>query len=114
MFSWALFALATLILSVGPSLDALGGAARAAVQAGETSTVVRLVAAFDVIDDVLDHLPGKDGGEAQQQQHVVPPVGIEIAPAATPLKAADFSWSLPAIALLASRPYEPLDRPPRV
>ena len=113
-FAWALFALAALIISIGPSLDALGGAAQTAVEAGETSMVVRLVAAFDVVDDVLDHVPGKSGGEPQQQQHVVAPTGIEIAPAATPLAPADFSWSPPDIRTLASRPPERLDRPPRV
>ncbi|NML96086.1 hypothetical protein [Novosphingobium olei] len=42
-----------------------------AVEAGNHSLVVRVVAAFDVLDDSLDHAPDRDHTPTVQQQVIV-------------------------------------------
>jgi hypothetical protein len=68
----ALFALAGAIYCLGASADSVAGVAKASVEAGHSGVMLKVIAAFDVIDDALDHLPGKASGEAQQQHQAVP------------------------------------------
>lgn len=108
----ALFACAALLLSLGPSVDAMAGAAKIAVESGRTGAVVTAVAALDLIDDTLDHLPGKSGGE--QQQLIVPPLSPAAAPEVTPsVFEADGGWIACPVRALASCPSENPKRPPR-
>lgn len=108
----ALFALAALLLAFGPPVDAAAHAAKKAVEAGRASPIVQVLSAFDVIDDVLDHIPGESAGA---QQHVLgaavwPPEGLDLA-APSPLT--HVSWKVAVDSLLASRTPDGQDRPPR-
>jgi|GEM_PF-2947234 len=108
----ALFAVAALILSLGCSVDAVAGAAKASVEAGHGGVIVKAIAAFDVIDDALDHLPGKAGGEPQQQLVLPLPPAPDIA-MAPPQGYRTCGWSLGAGLPPGLCAPEGLERPPR-
>lgn len=108
-----MFACAALVLTFGPTVDAVAGAARMAVEAGHAGGFLKALAAFDVIDDTLDHLPGKLVGEAQQQHLAVPLPPPVVADAGAPSAAPARGWALRPAKPLASRPSESLERPPR-
>ena len=109
-----LFACAALILSLGPSVDAMAGAAKLSLEAGHSTAALETVASFDVIDDTLDHLPGKVGGEPQQQQLAVPLSPASSAELVPPFVAGAWNWVVSAGPVLRSRAPEGLERPPRV
>lgn len=112
IFAHAVYAVAAFILSLGPSVDAGAGVANAAVEAGASSSALKLIAAFDVIDDTLDHLPGKSG-EPQQQQ-LMAPISSPMTVVAVAMRSAeDCGWASPGVAALASCVPDRLDRPPR-
>ena len=108
----ALFAWAALILSLGPSMDAVAGAAKASVEAGHSTFILEAVASFDVIDDPLDHFPGKSG-EPQQQHVAVPLLPSRAAEVGAPFAADQCVWIVSAGSPLASCTPEGLERPPR-
>lgn len=68
--SWMLVLAAVTLLSYQP-LDSLGHVAAEAYEAGNHSLAVRAIAAFDVLDDTLDHAPDRDHASAAQQQVIV-------------------------------------------
>lgn len=63
--------LAALTLFLYQPLDAVGHVATEAYESGNHSLVVRMVAAFDVLDDSLDHAPDRDHTTTVQQQVIV-------------------------------------------
>lgn len=66
-----MLALAALTLLLYQPLDAVGHVASEAFEAGNHSLVVRVAAAFDVLDDSLDHAPDRDHAPTVQQQIIV-------------------------------------------
>lgn len=68
--SWVLALAAITLLSYQP-LDSVGHVAAEAYEAGNHSMIVRLGAAFDVLDDTLDHVPDRDHAPTAQQQVIV-------------------------------------------
>lgn len=66
-----MLALAALTLFLYQPLDAVGHMASEAAEAGNHSLVVRMVAAFDVLDDSLDHAPDRDHTPTVQQQVII-------------------------------------------
>ena len=106
-----LFALAALILSLGPPLDALAHPASVAVEAGQDSLLLKLISTFDVIDDGLDQLPGAPAHD--QQQLTVAPFSLEPLLTVAQPATSGAAWGLPASSLLHLRSPFRLDRPPR-
>lgn len=111
-FARAMVLLVAMILAFGPPLDTAAHAASKAVEAGDTSIFLKVLSAFDVLDDPFDHLPG--GLTSDKAQVVVQlalpelnevPIGSVIAPSADPWPAPPSVWS--------SRLPPPLERPPR-
>jgi hypothetical protein len=101
-----------MMLAFGPPLDSAAHAAANAVEAGSASPILKVLSAFDVLDDALDHIPGDRAHEHAQvvvQLALPEPVLVSVAiPRVTPVElrpAVSISWS--------SRMPPPLDRPPR-
>ncbi|MFM5904668.1 MAG: hypothetical protein ACKORF_00985 [Micrococcales bacterium] len=67
---WMLALAAITLLSYQP-LDSLGHVAAEALEAGNNSLVLRAVAAFDVLDDTLDHTADRDHSPVAQQQVII-------------------------------------------
>jgi hypothetical protein len=108
----ALLALVAMMLAFGPPLDSAAHAAAKAVEAGSTSPVLKLLSAFDVLDDAFDHIRGDRTSEPAQvvvQLALPEPVLVSvIIPRVTPIElrpTGSIPWS--------SRMPPPLDRPPR-
>ena len=108
----ALLALVVMILAFGPPLDTAAHAATKAIEAGDSSPFLKLVSAFDVLDDAFDHIPGDRPSEHPQaviQLALPQPLLMSVTiPHVTPVElhpATAIPW--------ASRMPSPLDRPPR-
>ena len=108
----ALIAFLALSVALGLPLDAAAHAASQEVAAGNTSALVKVVAAFDVIDDAFDHQSGD--GFSRQDQIVVqfampePELCSIQATLVTRVEHATFRSDR-----IFSRTPPPLDRPPR-
>lgn len=107
-----LLAVVAMMLAFGPPLDSAAHAATKAIEAGSTSPILKVLSAFDVLDDILDHIPGDRTGEhAQVVVHLALPepalvsIAISIVTPVELLPVASIPWS--------SRTPPPLDRPPR-
>jgi hypothetical protein len=103
-----MFAMAALFLAFGPVLDS---AAKAAPDA-PPGTIGHALRGFDVIDDVLDHLPGQPPGAPQQQlqsPHALPAV----AEVTRSTRAEAARWRLERQLSPSSTKLDSQDPPPR-
>ena len=105
----AMFALATFFFVFAPTMDAL--AKEDALEA-RPSVAERVLAAFDVVDDVLDHLPGHV--PAAQQHHVqLAQTPQAVAERAVALTEDTLTWALASDAPKPTADSEPPGHPPR-
>lgn len=109
--SWMLAVAAVTLLSYQP-LDSVGHVAAEAFEAGNHSMLVRAVAAFDVLDDSLDHAPDRDHNPTAQQQVIV---GLPCCakPEAVAFAVAASTWVVSPFALPPNLVLSELFRPPR-
>jgi hypothetical protein len=105
----ALFALAVLFAVFAPTMDAL--AKEGALDASPT-VVERVLAAFDVVDDVLDHMHGKAPAVHQLHFQTAPAVA-EARVQDQPLSVAPIRWSPQATTSPKGTNVPPPDHPPR-
>lgn len=107
----AFVVLAALFLAMGPSLDT---AAHAATRFdGTEQPVVRILAAFDVIADVTDHIPGDPPKSQIQQMSLVMSWPAPIQPAVELPDERDNAWPTQLSAPLVSAFSDRQDDPPR-
>lgn len=109
--SWLLALAAITLLSYQP-LDSVGHVAAEAYEAGNHSMIVRLGAAFDVLDDTLDHAPDRNHATTAQQQVIV---GL---PCCAKAEAMAFvaeagAWAIADFILPPNQILSELFRPPR-
>jgi ABC-type uncharacterized transport system permease subunit len=105
----ALFALAVLFAVFAPTMDAL--AKEDALEASP-SVVERMLAAFDVVDDVLDHMQGN--APAVHQYHFQSaPAPADLALRERSLGSQPVSWPVQAPPSPPSAFIAPPDHPPR-
>lgn len=107
--SRAMFALAALFLVLGPVLDS---AAKAATFESEPGSIEHVLRAFDVIDDVLDHLPGQPPCAGQHQIQIPHALPSPVETSRVPV-AARPAWGMPAELLYRSTDLDGVERPPR-
>lgn len=108
---WLLALAAITLLSYQP-LDSVGHVAAEAYEAGNHSMIVRLGAAFDVLDDTLDHAPDRDHAPTAQQQVIVGLPCCAKAEAMTFVAEAG-TWIISHFALPPNQILSELFRPPR-
>lgn len=108
----ALMALVVVLLVIAPPLDAAAHTAKQRVQAGDTAVGTRVLSAFDVVDDVLDHMPGDNANS--HQLPLLP--AFESTQADFPLLASleVVSWPVGRDAYLAWALPHRIKRPPRI
>lgn len=104
----ALFVLAALFLAMGPTLDT---AAHAAEQSDHP--ISKVLAAFDVIEDVTDHIPGAPPKVQGQQILLAVAWPDPTTPAIEIPSKPDRDWTLPLSAPLVSVFSDSQDDPPR-
>lgn len=105
-------ALIAMLLAFGPPLDTAAHVASQAVEAGDSSPILKFVAAFDVLDDALDHLPGDGPGKpAQIVITMAMPTPVLASFAIVHEEPVEHGLTTPE--LFASQTLPPLDRPPR-
>ncbi len=107
-----MLALAAVTLLSYQPLDSIGHVAAEAREAGNHSLIVRTLAAFDVLDDTLDHGPDRDHAPTTQQLVIV---GL---PCCTKGEAAEFAitartWVVSHFVLPPNLIVTELFRPPR-
>lgn len=102
-------AMAVFFLAFAPTMDAL-----AKEDALESSPTIaeRVLASFDVLDDLLDHLPGKPPPAAQHHVQLAA-ASITAASDAGPITVRAVIWPKPARPTLASVQLPLPDHPPR-
>lgn len=105
----AMFAMAALFLTFAPVLDS---AAKAAPDA-PPGTIGHALRAFDVIDDVLDHLPGQPPGAHHQQQLQAPHALPGVAEVARSTRAEFANWRVELQLSPSSTNLDIQDPPPR-
>jgi len=111
-FARALLALVAMALAFGPPLDTAGHAASNAVAAGDSSVFMKVLSAFDVLDDPFDHLPGDRPADKTQMVVQLALPDLTEAPAGLIAERRTEAW--PARRdIWSSRLPPPLERPPR-
>lgn len=106
-----LFVLAALFLAMGPSLDT---AAHAAARSDPAEyPISQVLAAFDVIADVTDHIPGDPPKTQIQQMSLVMTWPAPIQPAVELPDERDSAWPTQLSAPLVSAFSDKQDDPPR-
>lgn len=108
-FARVAYAIAVLYFALAPSLDA---AAKEEVWDRAPTTAERMLAAFDVLDDVLDHVPGHPTTTAQHHIQLPAPARASLYQVG-PLTEQSIDW--PTLTSMAPAAIEvpPLERPPR-
>lgn len=109
-----LLVFAAVALFLYQPLDAVGHVASKAYEAGNHGLLVRAVAAFDVLDDSLDHGPGRDHVPTVQQQQII--AGLPSTAMAEPVAfvAMAGTWTVIDFFLPPNLLLSELFRPPRV
>lgn len=105
-------ALLAMLLAFGPPMDAAAHVAAQAVAAGDNSPVMTFVAAFDVLDDVLDHLPG-DNPNKPAQIVITMAIPAPVLASLVVIHQAPIEHQLAMTEAVRTLALSPLDRPPR-
>lgn len=101
-----------MLIAFGPLLDTTAHAAGQAIEAGNTSPVLKFIAAFDVLDDALDRPSGCEPNKHEQ-------IAIQLALPEPDLSGLTVCLVTPVehpqtgFESIVSRTPPPLDRPPR-
>lgn len=107
-----MFVLAGLCLAFFPLMDSV---ARAGPPEPQPGTIMHFLRAFDVVDDVLDHVPGQPPAPAQaalQAPHAFPEPLLMQEPAASTVE--PVRWILSSDQIPTSTQTGGLERPPRL
>lgn len=107
-----LIALLVALIAFGRPLDAAAHAAVMEVEAGNSSPFLKIIAAFDVIDDAFDHETGNAPDTKDQivVQLALPEPGVSND---AKIVVTTVEHSQRFADALTSRSFPPLDRPPR-
>lgn len=105
----AICALAVMFFVFAPAMDAL---AKEEVWDQAPSFAERVLGAFDVVDDVLDHLPGHAPAVAQHRVQLPTPP-LSVGSVAKPLSEAAIDFPAEAPVLMTGVVPSPPEPPPR-
>ena len=111
---WVLAITAAIFLIYQP-LDSIGHVAADAYEAGNHSLLVRVASAFDVLDDSLDHMPGRGHiGVAQPQIQVIASLPVSLNTDIPFARVSGCSWCLFDSHFARNHILSGFFRPPRV